>query len=54
MIIPTILKKEIKQLKAPKKLKTVLDKKEPMYEQINKYLKSTNFNGTVAVLIMVK
>ena len=43
------IEKRDKTVKAPKKLKTVLDKKEPMYEQINKYLKSTNFNGTVAV-----
>ena len=43
------IEKRDKSVKAPKKLKTVVDKKEPMYGQIDKYLKETHFNGTVAV-----
>lgn len=43
------IEKRDKSVKAPKKLKTVVDKKESMYGQIDKYLKETHFNGTVAV-----
>ena len=32
-----------KHEKAPKKLKNVMDKKNPVYKDINNYLKATNF-----------
>lgn len=43
------IEKRDKSVKAPEKLKTIVDKKEPMYGQIDKYLKETHFNGTVAI-----
>ncbi|MBO0376535.1 serine hydrolase domain-containing protein [Staphylococcus warneri] len=43
-----ILKKD-KHEKAPKKLKNVMDKKNPVYKDIDNYLKATNFNGTATV-----
>lgn len=44
------IKKRDKSVKAPKKLKTVFDKKEPIYGEVNKYLIDSHFNGTVAIL----
>ncbi|WP_367120878.1 serine hydrolase domain-containing protein [Staphylococcus capitis] len=43
------IEKRDKSVKAPEKLKTIVDKKEPMYGPIDKYLKETHFNGTVAI-----
>ncbi|MFU0763061.1 methicillin resistance protein FmtA [Staphylococcus pasteuri] len=43
-----IIKKD-KHEKAPKKLKTVVNKKKPIYKEIDNYLKDTNFNGTAAI-----
>ncbi|EHJ08473.1 serine hydrolase domain-containing protein [Staphylococcus simiae] len=43
------LKERDKDIKEPKKLKTIFNKKDVKYKEIDEYLKNSLFNGTVAV-----